>query len=176
MALLSVNCTCTLLGTLEGLVAWAVCSLHPSACCKASKHTPLSSDLLSVVLAPVFTLFYLSDSSWSHWLFYGDGRSQTQALFTLFTQRASQCLNKERTTMGAQPLLAIRNSTLERALKDTQDLKWTSSFPWDTGLRWLGTCASVVVEFLELLASLQSNNYFILKVHGCIDKQLHIPL
>lgn len=34
----------------------------------------------------------------------------------------------------------------------------------------------VVVEFMELLALLQSNRYFTLKVQGCIDKQLHIPL
>lgn len=51
-ALLSVNCTCTLLGTLEELVSWAVCSLHPAGCSKASKHTLLSSDLFLVSVAP----------------------------------------------------------------------------------------------------------------------------
>lgn len=77
----AVNCTCTLLGTLEELVAWAVCSLHPAACCKASKHTLLSSDfelfallslpcfIFQIVLGPIWLLYgewQLSIASFAH--------------------------------------------------------------------------------------------------------------
>lgn len=110
--LFSVNCTWTLLGTLEELVFMGsghFVPLHAAACCKGSKYSLLSSDLLFLSLTTVFCLLFLPDSSWSHWLFlWGVHISKTSFVhWPGRWERPSQCLNKERTAMWAQPLLAL---------------------------------------------------------------------
>lgn len=66
MALYSVNCTCTLLGTLEELVFMGSGHFVPLgavACCKGSKYSLLSSAVLLLSLTTAFRLLFLPDSS-----------------------------------------------------------------------------------------------------------------
>lgn len=78
----SVNCTCTLLGTLEDLVfagSGHFIALHAVACCKGSKYFLVSSGLLTPVSFACFFFQMVLDPIVC---FCGECRSQRQALHT----------------------------------------------------------------------------------------------
>lgn len=133
MALLSVNCTCTLLRTLKEVVFMASGHFAPFcavACCKKSKYSLLSSDLLLLSLTTVFFLLFLPDSSWFHCLFlWGVQVSKTRFVHSPGRgEQISQYSNKDRIVMWAQLLLGIRNSTLERIFEGSPDAEKASQF------------------------------------------------
>lgn len=106
---------------------WPFCSLK---CCKQLQKFHLLSALylFFFFLTTVFWLLLLPYSS--SWLFLG-GVQVSETIFVQWPsrwERASQCLNKERTEMWAQPWLGIRGSTPERALEGIPDAEKASQF------------------------------------------------